>query len=107
MNYSRSWGPYDTIESNGIEGVPIAVTIGVENNAIDYHSTYNIKTNKKTSQPHDLVNMIQVLSTSQGLSGQNFVAALEAVIDIDSFLRFVALSSLTGNPDDLRTNVNN
>ena len=100
------WGRR-TIYADGPNILPDPTMIGIEDDLTDYHPTYDLKTNKKTSDHHALVNMIATLNLSQHLAGTALMDALEAVIDIDSFLKFAALSYLTGNPDDLRHNVNN
>jgi spore coat protein CotH len=100
------WGKR-TIYEEGGNFYPDTTMIGIEDDIAGYHPTYDLKTNRKTSDHHALVNMIKTLNLSTHLSGNDLIAALEAVIDIDSFLKFAAISYLTGNPDDLRHNVNN
>ena len=81
--------------------------IGVEDTFNWYHPTYDLKTNEKTSQHEALINLIKTLDQSKKLTDTALKQAIENVVDIDSFLRFAALSYLVGNPDDMRNNVNN
>lgn len=63
---------------------------------------YDIKTNKKTTDHSSLRNLIEVLNSSS-ITKESFAE----VVDVDSFLKFVAASYMIGNPDDLRNNYNN
>ena len=74
-------------------------SIGVEDEHAGYFPIYDLKTNKKTSSHNDIKNLINTLN--------NNINNIENVVDIDLFLRFAALSYITGNPDDFRNNYNN
>lgn len=73
--------------------------IGVEDEHAGYFPIYDLKTNKKTSSNENLINLINLLNSN--------ITSVESVVDIDMFLKFAALSYLTGNPDDYRNNYNN
>ena len=74
-------------------------SIGIET---PYKSlTYDLKTNKTTSNHGSLKNLINQLSSSS--SKETFAS----VVDADNWVKFVAVSYFIGNPDDLRNNYNN
>lgn len=73
--------------------------IGIEDEHAGYFPIYDLKTNKKTSSSTNLINLINTLN--------NDINNIEEVVDIDMFLKFAALSYMTGNPDDYRNNYNN
>lgn len=82
--------------------------VGVENTEEFYHPTYDLKTNRRTSQHTALMNLVKTLATMNRLSTPSEkLTALNRVVDIDKFLMYVAVSYLTGNPDDMRNNMNN
>jgi len=82
--------------------------VGVENTEEFYHPTYDLKTNRKTSQHTALMNLVKTLATmSQLPTSDEKITALNRVVNIDKFLMYVAVSYLTGNPDDMRNNMNN
>lgn len=81
--------------------------IGVENTFENYHPTYDLKTNKKTSKHTHLINLILTLQNAGTLPFTQRKAAIESVVHIPSFLQYAAASYLMGNPDDMRANVNN
>jgi hypothetical protein len=54
------------------------------------------------------MNLVKTLATMNSLSTPSEkVTALNRVVDIDKFLMYIAVSYLTGNPDDMRNNMNN
>lgn len=73
-------------------------SIGVEDELNGKFYIYDLKTNKKKSDHHDLINFINGISSDDDVA--NYV-------DIDYFLRFMAACYITGNPDDFRNNYNN
>lgn len=81
--------------------------IGVEDTFNNYHPSYDLKTNESKSNHEALIKLITTLDKSKGLTGNALKQAIESVVDVDSFLRFAAVSYLVGNPDDLRNNRNN
>lgn len=106
LNLIDRLGRHILEENNGVYSVnPDA--IGVEDTWNNYHPTYDLKTNKKTSTHQDLIALITTLQEAGTLSESSSKAALEAVVDIPSFLDYAAVSYLIGNPDDMRWNVNN
>lgn len=84
--------------------------IGIEDNYTGFHPTYDLKSNKKTSNMSSMYNYINTISQNtlyRGTATTNIKNKLEATVDIDSFLKTEALSYLMGNPDDQRFNYNN
>ena len=77
-------------------------SIGAENEDKGKFYVYDIKTNKKTTTHEDLITMIQTLN-----NGRVTKESFASVVDVDSFLRFAAVSYFVGNCDDLRNNYNN
>lgn len=63
---------------------------------------FELKTNKESSKHQQLKHLLEVLNNKNVTRAQ-----LEAVVDIDSFLRFSAINYLLGNQDDMRNNYNN
>lgn len=79
--------------------------IGEEDKFTGYEPTYDRK--EGPADDAVLINLMQVLKDNEGKTPAQYSAALEAVVDMDSFLIYAALSYLTGNPDDMRNNGNN
>lgn len=77
-------------------------SIGVENEDNGEFYNYDLKTNKKTSDHSTLKNLLSVLNTNKVTKEK-----IAEVVDMESFLRFEAVSYFVGNPDDLRNNYNN
>lgn len=92
-----SMGPAD-MTSNSID------RIGIEKG--DYSPSYDLKTNKKTSDYSLLKNMINTLNNDKS-DAQTFKPTFDALFDVDALLKFQAMSWVIGNPDDLRNNYNN
>lgn len=63
--------------------------------------TYDLKTNKTTSNHSSLKNLINQINSNS--SKQTFAN----VVDANNFVMFAAVSYFEGNPDDLRNNFNN
>ena len=77
-------------------------SIGIENEDNSEFYTYDLKTNKKTSQHEALKALLSALN-SGSMDKQRF----EQYVDLDQFLSYAAVSYFLGNPDDLRNNYNN
>lgn len=77
-------------------------SIGVEDEDDAMFYNYDLKTNKKTSDNSELTNLIKYLN-----GGNVTKEELADLVDIDSFLKFEAVSYFVGNPDDARNNYNN
>ena len=77
-------------------------SIGVEDEETGKFYNYDLKTNKKSSDHAQMKNLINVLN-SRNVTRED----IEEVVDVDSFLRFAAVSYFVGNPDDVRYNYNN
>lgn len=90
----------------GWSWLPVSFTsqksIGIENEDNGEFYTYDLKTNKKTSQHEALKNLLVKLN--MGTVTKDSFADL---VDVDYFLRYAAVSYFLGNPDDLRNNYNN
>ena len=79
-----------------------ANSVGIEDEDQAKFYTYDLKTNKKTSDHSALKNFIKKLN-----SGSLTKESLAQLVDMDSFLSYAAVSYFLGNPDDLRNNYNN
>ena len=77
-------------------------SIGIEDEDKCEFYNYDLKTNKKTSSHEQMKNLIRVLN-SNNVTKED----IAEVVDMDSFLRFAAISYFVGNPDDIRYNYNN
>ena len=77
-------------------------SIGIENEDTGEFYNYDLKTNKKTSDHSALKNLISVLNGNKVTKEK-----IAEVVDMESFLRYEAVSYFAGNPDDLRNNYNN
>lgn len=78
--------------------------IGIETSS--YSPSYDLKTNKKSADHSLLTNLITVLNNDKSDS-LTFKQTLDNLVDIDSLLKFEAISWVLGNPDDMRNNYNN
>lgn len=81
--------------------------VGVEHTLENYHPIYDLKTNKKSSQHDALKHFISTLDFIKFLPRDLQFDYLKSVVDINSFLKYAAVSYLIGNPDDMRNNKNN
>ena len=77
-------------------------SIGIEDEDKAQFYTYDLKSNKKTSDHSALKNFITALNAG-GMTKER----LAQLVDMDNFLRYAAVSYFLGNPDDLRNNYNN
>jgi spore coat protein CotH len=86
----------------------LSAMVGVENTEEFYHPTYDLKTNRRTSQHEQLMTLVKTLSTLNRLpTPAERLNTLNRIVDVDHFLMYAAVSYLTGNPDDMRNNKNN
>ena len=86
----------------------LSTMVGVENTEEFYHPVYDLKTNRRTSQHEKLMTLVKTLSTLNQLpTPEERLETLNRIVDIDGFLKYAAVSYLTGNPDDMRNNMNN
>jgi spore coat protein CotH len=96
------------INSSTNEYVFLPSMVGVENTEDFYHPVYDLKTNRRTSQHEQLMTLVKTLATLNQLpTPEERLETLNEIVDIDRFLMYVAVSYLTGNPDDMRNNMNN
>ncbi len=77
-------------------------SIGIEDEDKGEFFTYDLKTNKKSSDHSALKNLIIALN-----SGSMTKERLAELVEMDDFLTYAAVSYFLGNPDDLRNNYNN
>ena len=78
--------------------------IGIKDTSINYRPTYDLKTNKSTTDHTDLKAFISSVSSTSGTDFDEFITAN---FDVDRFLRYLAVGALLGNPDDYRAMANN
>ena len=72
-------------------------SIGIENEDKSEFYSYDLKTNKKTSQHETLITLIRTLN-----SGMVTKESFAQLVDVENFLNYAAVSWYVGNPDDLR-----
>ena len=97
-----------TFDSDTNDYVFFPSMVGVENTEAFYHPVYDLKTNRRTSQHTQLMTLVKTLATMNRLSTpEERLTALNRIVDVDAFLMYAAVSYLTGNPDDMRNNMNN
>lgn len=77
-------------------------SIGIEDEDKGEFYTYDLKSNKKTSDHSALKNLIIALN-----AGNMTKEGLAELLEMDNFLSYAAVSYFLGNPDDLRNNYNN
>lgn len=80
--------------------------VGIEDSTINYHPSYDLKTNKKTSKHEDLINFIKVINSTSKDENEVF-SSFSSVLDLDYLAKTQAYSWAFGDPDDLRCNYNN
>lgn len=99
---------YEDLRWNG-ENLIVDSIIGEEDKTRNYVPTYDAKEFDATlAQPHaKLINLMKVLKDCEGKTPAQYVPDLEAVVDINSFLKFIAVSYMVGNIDDMRNWGNN
>lgn len=99
--YKAGWAYVDSIRGyNGANFTP-QTTVGISNDREGLDYTYDLKTNKKTSDFSVINNMIKVLNSNP--SKEDFAK----VVDVDYFVKYAATAYFVGNPDDLKNNINN
>lgn len=81
--------------------------VGVEDTENGYHPVYDLKTNQATSHHEALMKFVKTFKSFRVYNEEDRYQRLSAVLDIPSFIRYVATSFLVGNPDDMRNNQNN
>ncbi len=82
-----------------------SAAVAVSDYNLGYRIAYQLKTNKLTSDFSSFSHFVTDLNTySQTLSYQN---KLGSILDVDTWLKTLAMSYLIGNPDDYRGNANN
>lgn len=93
--YKCTWGsgPANYKNTNGI---------GIKDEDKNKFYTYDLKTNKKSSDNETLKNLINTVSKSSVTEEQ-----IEEVVDVDNWIKFMAVSYFLGMPDDIRNNYNN
>jgi hypothetical protein len=98
----------NAVQSDGVNHQLIAdKKIGVEDNPGNYHPSYDLKTNTRTPDFTDIVNLIGELNSSNDVNLASYRTRVENVVDLSSFLMMEAIAYIVGNPDDFRNNFNN
>ncbi len=98
---------FNAVNSDGTNHFRTGNKIGIEDNAANYHPSYDLKTNTTVPNFTDIVNLIGELNASNDVNSVSYRQRVEAVIDIPSFLWMEAIAYFVGNPDDYRNNANN
>ncbi len=81
--------------------------IGIEDNAVYYTPTYDLKTNKKSPDYSDMATLIGRINSTTDYDSSTMADILDQLIDLDRFLLLEAVAYFMGNPDDLRNDYNN
>jgi len=79
-------------------------SLGVSDFNEGYRKTYQLKTNKETSNFSQFISFVDKLNDASVINYQNVI---EASLDVDSLLRAYAIGFLIGSPDDYRSDANN
>ncbi|MGD9910073.1 MAG: CotH kinase family protein [Candidatus Izemoplasmatales bacterium] len=79
-------------------------SLGVSDYNEGYRKTYQLKTNKDTSNFSSFINFVDKLNNTSVINYQN---VLEQILDIDPLLKAFAMGFLIGSPDDYRSDANN
>ena len=95
--YKCAWAGMDNATYTRVNGLA-----GVEDEDAGQFYVYDLKTNKNTSNHESLTKLVSTMKDTG-----NDKAAIEEVLDIDNWLRFMAVSYFLGMPDDMRNNFNN
>ncbi len=73
--------------------------IGIEDMAVNYRPSYDLKTNKLAPNFTDMATLIGRINSSTNYSSTTMKTVLDTAIDIDQFLRLEAVAYFMGNPD--------
>ncbi len=95
--YKCAWAGRNNASYTRVNGLA-----GVEDEDKGKFYVYDLKTNKTTSTHESLQNLVTVMKNNS-----NGKEEIEKVLDVDNWLRFMAVSYFLGMPDDLRNNYNN
>lgn len=95
--YKCAWAGSNNADYTKVNGMA-----GVENEDTGKFYPYDLKTNKATSNHESLKKLVSTMKTNG-----NGKEDIEKVLDVDNWLRFLAVSYFLGMPDDLRNNYNN
>jgi hypothetical protein len=79
-------------------------TFGLRDTDLNMRPTYGKETNEETDDYQNLMTFTQQLNA---LSGSELKAYLDQSVNIDTWIRTLAISYYLGNPDDYRSNANN
>ena len=78
--------------------------IGVEKGS--YHPVYDLKTNDKEANHTLLKNLIDSLNNDTRKASE-YKTTFDSMIESEELIKFLAMSWVIGNPDDIRNNSNN
>lgn len=99
--YKCLWQQY---EPASLEPITNMASIGIRDVSRNYFPTYDLKTNKTSSNHSALLSFIDDINT---LEQPAFNTYIEQYFDVDMFLRLLAVNVFIGNPDDYRAMGNN
>lgn len=104
--YKLSWGSGKGAKFDEVDDYLFGVEYQFESGSgFGYQMyTYDLKTNKKSSNHEQLKGFINKLTST---STSNYHAMLQEATLYDQFISYMAVSYLVGDPDDLRGNYNN
>ena len=95
-----------TGQANFSKSYKVGNQIGKEDNVKNYHPSYDLKTNKKTSNHEALLQFINIINDKTS-SAEEYSKILPHYLDVQGFLKYEAIAYLCGNFDDMRNNANN
>ena len=95
--YKCAWAGKNNANYTKVNGLA-----GIEDEDTGKFYPYDLKTNKTTSTHESLKNLVSTVKNTG-----NGKEEIEKVLDVDNWLKFLAVSYFLGMPDDLRNNYNN
>ncbi len=99
--YKSLWQNYGPAT---LEPITNQDAIGIRNVSTNYRPSYDLKTNKDTSDHSALKSFINQINN---LNGDDFISYMESNFEIEMFIRLLAVNAFIGNPDDYRAMGNN
>jgi spore coat protein CotH len=78
--------------------------LGISDYNDGYRKNYQLKTNKSTSNFSQFITFVNDLNNTSVINYKN---KLESILDVDTWLKTLAMGYLVGNPDDYRSDANN
>lgn len=81
-----------------------ANAVGVRSIANNYRPSYDLKTNRQGNEHQTLLSFVENINAYQG---EQFRTFIREHMEVEDFLRFLAVGVVLGNPDDYRAMGNN